>query len=318
MTKRLFLVAAFLIIALSLFLSPAFAAYSWVDDNGEFHITDYPKPVKREEPKDTAPEAATPPATPEVKQSPMQTAPVATTPPRMPVAATVPSSTGTPTTKPLLPAAAGMPSSAGTPTLRLSAPLSQLTPTPVGHDAMSTAATVSLLTTTATTTALLPAMQEQPQTALPVPMSPAGIRAFVMASFMIILVLFAVTYVYFSLCLYLIAKKLNVSAPWTAWVPIVNIWTILQAAGKPCWWVLLFFIPLVGLIVIVYVWMCIVENLGRNKWLGLLLLIPIVSLVYIGVLAFSKQEHQEESHEQADDMSGQEWKPSEDSSEEHE
>ena len=237
MTKRLFLVAAFIIIVLSLFLSPAFAAYGWVDDNGVFHITDYPKPVKREEPKDTAPEAATPPAAPEVKQSPMQTAPVAPTPPRMPVAATVPSSTGTSTIKPLLPVAAGVPSSAGTLTLRPAAPLSQLTLTPGGHDAVATGATVSLLTTTATTTAPLPAIQEQPQTALPVseePMSPAGIRAFVMAFFMIFLMLFAGMYVYFSLCLYLIAKKLNVSAPWTAWIPIVNIWTILQAAGKPC------------------------------------------------------------------------------------
>jgi hypothetical protein len=96
----------------------------------------------------------------------------------------------------------------------------------------------------------------------------------------------------FLLCLFLIAKKLNVQAPWTAWVPVVNIWTLLQAAGKPCWWVLLFFIPLVGFIVIIHVWMCITENLGRNKWMGLLILIPIVSLVYIGVLAFSKQEPQ--------------------------
>ena len=54
--------------------------------------------------------------------------------------------------------------------------------------------------------------------------------------------------------------------------------------------------------------MCIVENLGRNKWLGLLILVPIVNLVYMGVLAFSKQESQADEHDQAD-MSGQEWKP---------
>ncbi len=288
MTKRLFLVAAFVIIALSLFLSPAFAAYSWVDDNGVFHITDYPKPVKREEPKDTpAPEVTTPPATAEVKQSPMQTAPQAPTPPQGQITQ----------------ATATVPLSTGTPTMRPAAPVSQHTPTQGGHEAMATGATVSFLTTTATTTAPLPGMQEQPQTELPVPeepMSTAGIMAFVVAFFMIFLVLIVGMYVYFSLCLYLIAKKLNVPSPWTAWVPIVNIWTLLQAAGKPCWWVLLFFVPLVGFIVIVYVWMCIVENLGRNKWLGLLILIPIVSLVYIGVLAFSKQEQQEGPHDQAD------------------
>ena len=51
MAKRLFLFAVFVIIASGLFVSPAFAAYSWVDDNGVFHITDYPKPVKHEEPE---------------------------------------------------------------------------------------------------------------------------------------------------------------------------------------------------------------------------------------------------------------------------
>lgn len=196
-------------------------------------------------------------------------------------------------------------------------PASQPTATQV-----ATAATVSQLTTTATPTAPQPAMQEQPQTALPVPQEPQnmpapGIMAFVMAFFMIFLVLMAGIYVYFSLCLYLIAKKLNVSAPWTAWIPIVNIWTLLQAAGKPCWWVLLFFIPLVSIIVVAYVWMCIVENLGRNKWLGLLILIPLVGLIYLGVLAFSKQEQQSGQHDQGD-MSGQEWKPDSDSSEEPE
>jgi magnesium-transporting ATPase (P-type) len=192
-------------------------------------------------------------------------------------------------------------------------PASQPTATQGGHDAVATAATVSLLTTTITPTAV----QEQPRAVISAPQEPqqmptAGIMAFVMAFFMIFLVLVAGMYVYFSLCLYLIAKKLNVSAPWTAWVPIINIWTLLQAAGKPCWWVLLFFIPLVSIIVVAYVWMCIVENLGRNKWLGLLMLVPIINLVYMGILAFSKQEHQADSHDQAD-VSGQEWKPAADS-----
>jgi len=64
----------------------------------------------------------------------------------------------------------------------------------------------------------------------------------------------------------------------------------------------------VSIIVVAYVWMCIVENLGRNKWLGLLMLVPIVNLVYIGVLAFSKEEQQADSHDTSD-RSGQEWKP---------
>ncbi len=282
MTKRPFLGVACIMIAVSLFFSPAFAAYSWVDDNGELHITDYPKPVKREEPKDLSePEVTASPAKAEVKQLPIQT------PPKAPQTEPAPVSTSTKTSTPLAPA------SAGTTTLKPAATSSQLTPTQTGAQAMATVATVSLLTTTATPTVPLPVAQES-QTAFSPDashqMPAAGIMAFVMAFFMIIVALFIVIYLYFSLCLFLIAKKLNVPYPWTAWVPVVNIWTLLQAAGKPCWWVLLFFIPFVGIIASAYVWMCIVENLGRNKWLGLLLLIPLIGLIYIGVLAFSKQE----------------------------
>ncbi len=309
MTKRPFLAAACIVTALSLFFSPAFAAYSWVDDNGEFHITDYPKPVKREEPKDLS-ESGVPasPARSEVKSIPVQTPPIA------PQTAPAPVSTGTKTITPFAPV------SAGTTTQKPTATVSLLTPTSGGNTIMATAATVSLLTTTTTPTVPLPVALGQPQTAL-LPnasqqMPAAGIMAFVMAFFMIIVVLFIGIYIYFSLCLFLIAKKLNVSAPWIAWVPIVQIWTLLQAAGKPCWWVVLFFIPVIGIIASVYVWMCIAENLGRNKWLGLLILAPFINLVYIGVLAFSKQEQQAEMHDQADPI-GQEWKPSQDSSEEH-
>ena len=95
-------------------------------------------------------------------------------------------------------------------------------------------------------------------------------------------------YLFGSLCLFLIAKKLNVQAPWTAWIPLVQLWTVVACAGKPWWWILLFLIPIVNVIVMVYLWMCIAENLGRNKWLGLLWLVPIANLIFIGILAFSK------------------------------
>jgi hypothetical protein len=95
-------------------------------------------------------------------------------------------------------------------------------------------------------------------------------------------------YVFFSLCMYLIAKKLNVPAAWTAWVPLLNLWAFVGSAGKPWWWILLLFVPILGFFIAIYLWMCIVENLGKNKWLGLLIIVPIVGWIYIAVLAFSK------------------------------
>jgi magnesium-transporting ATPase (P-type) len=120
--------------------------------------------------------------------------------------------------------------------------------------------------------------------------------AAVLAGFMtIILIVGAGLYLYSSLCLFLIAKKLDVPAAWTAWIPIIQVWTFFQSAGKSLWWILLFFIPFVNLIVVVYLWMCIAENLGKNKWLGLLALVPIANLILPAVLAFSKKEGMEAS-----------------------
>jgi hypothetical protein len=106
---------------------------------------------------------------------------------------------------------------------------------------------------------------------------------------MIYFIAFAV-YIFTSLCLFLIAKKLNVPAPWTAWIPIIQVWTFVASAGKAWWWILLLLVPIVNTIVGIYLWICITENLGRNKWLGLLMLLPVINLVLLGILAFSKTE----------------------------
>ena len=118
-----------------------------------------------------------------------------------------------------------------------------------------------------------------------IPMLMGGLFAgFTLVFFGIVLAI----YIFFSLCMYLIAKKLNVESAWTAWVPLLNLWAFVGSAGKPWWWILLLFIPFVNFFVVIYLWMCIVENLGKNKWLGLLMIVPLVNMVYMAVLAFSK------------------------------
>ena len=85
--------------------------------------------------------------------------------------------------------------------------------------------------------------------------------------------------------------KLRTTAPWTAWIPLVNLWTVVSAAGKPWWWLLLLLIPIANIFIWINLWMCISENTGRNKWLGLLMLAPFISLVFLGILAFPRNEN---------------------------
>lgn len=140
-------------------------------------------------------------------------------------------------------------------------------------------------TPTETAVPLLPMPKQMPDAA-----GPGALIAMVAALGMILVFIGIAFYIYYSLCLFLIAKKLDVPAPWTAWIPLVQLWTFVVSAGKPGWWVLLFLVPLVNFFVGIYLWICVTENLGKNKWLGLLILVPLVGILYPGWLAFSKTE----------------------------
>ena len=60
-------------------------------------------------------------------------------------------------------------------------------------------------------------------------------------------------------------------------IPIVNLFFLPKVAGKPGWWGLLFFIPLVNIVVAIMVMMGIAErfNRGVGTLLGLIFLTPI-------------------------------------------
>ncbi len=176
---------------------------------------------------------------------------------------------------------------------------------PADRKAKESEVATAAIQKSATSVQSVPQQAEQanlPQTTPTPPVSPvlmpkqmpaAGLSALiamVAALGMILVFIGLAVYLYYSLCLFLIAKKLAVHAPWTAWVPIVQLWTFVISAGKPGWWTLLFLVPIVNLFIGIYVWMCITENLGKNKWLGLLILVPLIGILYPGWLAFSRTE----------------------------
>jgi hypothetical protein len=261
----------------------SYAIYQWVDEKGQIHITDYPKPSKdrgkeeKESPVDrtevTAPagdeQVLQQPAAPLEKKEPVQ--------PR-PSPASVQPLAGTQVKKPAE-QAPQMPTQQSD--KQAVSPAGQaIQPVPI---------------------APMPSTQAVPQQAMPpsgMPSlpgfengpSPEMIAAMLAGFMTVILIVSAVFYFYSSLCLFLIAKKLDVPAAWLAWIPVLQVWTFFQSAGKSLLWILLFFIPFVNVIVAVYLWMCIAENLGKNKWLGLLTLVPIANLLLPAVLAFSKNE----------------------------
>ncbi len=73
---------------------------------------------------------------------------------------------------------------------------------------------------------------------------------------------------------------------WIGWVPIYNIVTLLEIIGRPIWWIVLFFVPLVSLVVAIVVAIDLAKAFGKDVLYGIGLVVPCVNLVLILMLAF--------------------------------
>jgi hypothetical protein len=97
----------------------------------------------------------------------------------------------------------------------------------------------------------------------------------------------AVLYVYMSLALMTIATKTNTQNGWLAWIPIANLFLMLNIAQKPAWWFILFLIPLVNIVIFIIIWMAIAEARHKPNWWGILMIVPVVGIVVPAYLAWS-------------------------------
>jgi len=59
---------------------------------------------------------------------------------------------------------------------------------------------------------------------------------------------------------------------WACIVPFYNVYILLKIAGKPGWWLLLYFIPLVNIVVGIIVAISIAKAFGRSAAFGFFLL----------------------------------------------
>ncbi len=121
--------------------------------------------------------------------------------------------------------------------------------------------------------------------------------------FIVLVLLFILAlYLYTSLALMAVAKRLKDPAPWLAWIPIANL-VLMARLAKMHWWPVLLLIgaliPLLGIFfalafaVFAFIWQWkICEARKRPGWWALLQLIPFVGgiwgLVMWGLLAWSK------------------------------
>jgi uncharacterized membrane protein YoaK (UPF0700 family) len=71
---------------------------------------------------------------------------------------------------------------------------------------------------------------------------------------------------------------------WMGVVPILNLYVLVKMAGKPGWWVLLYLIPIVGLVIYLVVAIEISKNFGQSPWFAVGLF--FFSLIFYAILGF--------------------------------
>ena len=76
---------------------------------------------------------------------------------------------------------------------------------------------------------------------------------------------------------------------WAAVIPIYISCILIDIAGKPIWWILLMFIPIVNLVVGILVMVALAEKFGRG--LGTTIGLIFLPMLFLLILGFGSAEY---------------------------
>jgi len=77
---------------------------------------------------------------------------------------------------------------------------------------------------------------------------------------------------------------------WASIVPIYNIIVMLKIIGKPAWWIILLFIPLVNYVIIIWILNLLSKSFGKG--VGFTLGLIFLSIIFWPVLGFGSATYQ--------------------------
>jgi Family of unknown function (DUF5684) len=70
---------------------------------------------------------------------------------------------------------------------------------------------------------------------------------------------------------------------WACIIPLYNLYVILKIIGKPGWWLILFFIPLVNIVINIIVWIGVAKAFSKGVGFGLgLAFLPFIFVPLLG------------------------------------
>ena len=71
---------------------------------------------------------------------------------------------------------------------------------------------------------------------------------------------------------------------WAAIVPIYNLYVLLKIVGKPGWWIILFLIPIVNYVFIIWTYNMLSKNFGKEE--GFTAGLVLLGIVFFPILGF--------------------------------
>lgn len=77
---------------------------------------------------------------------------------------------------------------------------------------------------------------------------------------------------------------------WAAIIPIYNVYVLLQMVGRPAWWLLLTFIPVINFIIGIVLCVDLAKSFGRGTGFGIGLF--ILGFIFGPILAFGDAKYQ--------------------------
>jgi hypothetical protein len=106
-------------------------------------------------------------------------------------------------------------------------------------------------------------------------------------------------YLFHCYCCMLICQKTGNPAGILVWLPVLQLFPLLRAAGMSGWWFLAYFVPLLNLVPVILWPLKIAMARGKSVWVGVLLLLPVTNFFAFLYLAFSdgKPDEDEEGPE---------------------
>jgi hypothetical protein len=125
--------------------------------------------------------------------------------------------------------------------------------------------------------------------------TPGGVRAAMNSKQLLSAVgVLAISYLLFCYCSMLICQKTGTEAGVLVWVPVLQLFPLLRAAGMSRGWFVAFLLPLVNIVGLI-VWATnIAQARGKSGWTALFLILPVTNLLAFLYLAFSGIPKREE------------------------